>query len=276
MWMWPRGNSPALPAVLGFCVAWGLRGDAMAKKLLLSSVALVSLITHSASAAPPTNWSGFYVGGNFGGGWGSVNSYYDVTETFLLFNTIADPAVSGSQGISGVLGGVQAGYNFQTGNWVFGLVTDFEVSGLASEAVVGVPVVLDPDSAILSSTVTDDHIVQLPWFGTLRGSLGVTPANNWLLYATGGLAYGEIYESNTLYSPFALAAAAAGSHDLIRAGWTVGGGIAMALSSQWSAQLQYLYLDFGCFSDTAVSSDGFASATINSHLTANVITIGLN
>jgi outer membrane immunogenic protein len=239
----------------------------MTKKLLLSSVALVSLISYSALAAPPTyDWSGFYIGANAGGGWGSVKSNYEVVDTLLL----NDPSAAGTEHMSGIVGGVQAGYNWQVGNWVYGLATDFQLSSLASEAIVGVPitVVLDP----VLGTVTDDHSVKLPWFGTARGSIGFTPANDWLVYATGGLAYGGIDENNTVTSPLL----AAGSHDLTRAGWTVGGGIAMGLSPRWSAQLQYLYLDFGSFADTAVSSDGFTTATINSRLTDNVITVGLN
>jgi len=213
--------------------------------------------TPSLAQTPGWNWNGFYVGGNMGGGWGSVSSNYEATVLLI------DPSASGSQSMSGAIGGIQAGYDWQSGNWVLGLETDFQLSSQTSYSVVGIDPVL--------ATITDDHSVQLPWFGTVRARLGFTAANNWLVYATGGFAYGYIEENNTLNNPLIAA-----SHSLIQGGWTVGGGIETALTNNWTANFEYLYIDFGDFNDTATSSNGFTAATISSHLTDNVVRVGLN
>jgi outer membrane immunogenic protein len=81
-----------------------------------------------------------------------------------------------------------------------------------------------------------------PWFGTLRGRLGATtgPA---LFYVTGGLAYGNVV-TNVSQNPGALSAVTASANQ-IKAGWTVGGGIEAALIGNWSAKVEYLYVDLG-------------------------------
>lgn len=237
------------------------RGIAMFRRRLLSAATFVPLMVGTAFAEPPaSNWSGFYLGGNVGGGWGSAQSDYSVSFTLLL-----DPSTSSSQSMSGVIGGVQAGYNWQIANWVWGLETDFQGSSLTS----GTSVSIDP--AVLLPTVTDVHTIKLPWFGTVRGRFGFTPATNWLVYGTGGLAYGGIDESNTLSPLFVV-----GSHDFVQAGWTIGGGVAAALNRNWSVRLEYLYLDFGRFTDTAAAAGGFVTGTIDSRLSVNVVRVGLD
>jgi outer membrane immunogenic protein len=192
---------------------------------------------------------------------------------------ILDPSTSGSQGMSGVVGGFQLGYNWQTGNWVWGLEADFDFSSLRSNTVVSVPFGFigvgaagaPATSAVAAfSHVTDSHSIDLPWFGTVLGRVGFTPASNWLVYVTGGLAYGAINETNTLTGPVFLI----GSHSLLQAGWAVGAGAEWALSTNWSARLEYLYMDFGSFSDTAVST--LASATIDSRLSVNTVLVGFD
>ena len=72
-----------------------------------------------------------------------------------------------------------------------------------------------------------------PWFGTLRGRFGFA-INNVMLYGTAGLAYGELKgeflgleENKTLV------------------GWTAGAGIEYGFTQNWSAKLEYLYMDLG-------------------------------
>jgi outer membrane immunogenic protein len=64
---------------------------------------------------PVYTWTGIYWGANIGYSWGKVNNDW----TLVGFG-----AVSESQKIDGVIGGVQTGYNYQVGNWVLGLETD--------------------------------------------------------------------------------------------------------------------------------------------------------
>ena len=97
------------------------------------------------------SWAGPYIGGNLGYEWGSVR------------NNPTKP--------SGFNGGAQAGYNWQMGNWVFGVEGDIE------------------------ATAAEDTFAPWkfsnPWFGTLRGRAGYA-ISNVLFYGTGGLAFGEL------------------------------------------------------------------------------------
>jgi outer membrane immunogenic protein len=74
--------------------------------------------------------------------------------------------------------------------------------------------------------------------GTVRGRVGyaVGATGNWLLYATGGLAFGEVRGWDSL-TP------ASGS--ALRAGWAAGAGVEVAFARNWTAKLEYLYFDLG-------------------------------
>jgi outer membrane immunogenic protein len=66
---------------------------------------------------------------------------------------------------------------------------------------------------------------KLDWLGTVRGRVGVTPATNWLIYATGGLAYGRTHYSNLFVNTTSNPNEGfAGSASGIPVGWTVGAG----------------------------------------------------
>src|SRR5487761_36315 len=103
------------------------------KKHLLLGVSLVALGAASPAiaaprapvmpAAPVYNWTGWYAGGNIGYSWGNADSTY--TD-----HGFAPPtSFSGSEQLDGIIGGAQVGYNWQIGNWVYGLETDFQGSG---------------------------------------------------------------------------------------------------------------------------------------------------
>jgi outer membrane immunogenic protein len=263
------------------------------RNLLLASVASSALTLASASygadmpvylkAAPPVwNWTGFYLGGNVGYSWGTSNStvaFFDNTTGALL----ASP--SNSFGMDGIIGGGQVGYNWQVGRWVWGLETDIQASGqqgtatFACGAACGTPPV--------SETLTE----KLDWFGTARGRLGFTVTPTVLLYATGGLAYGDVESSGVIGDPTAF------SMSTIKAGWTVGGGVEARIVGNWTAKLEYLYMDLGDVSGTTstgivtvpatTGSCGFApfpacsgahtlNSSFNSGITDNILRVGVN
>ena len=74
--------------------------------------------------------------------------------------------------------------------------------------------------------------------GTFRGRIGHTVGamGNWLLYATGGLAVGDVHGWDSLFP-------ASGS--AFRTGWTVGAGVETSFAPHWTAKLEYLYVDLG-------------------------------
>ena len=125
--------------------------------------------------AAPT-WGGFYLGANAGGGIGTADNDFS-------FASVEIP-------LKGVIGGGQIGYNWQTGPIVFGAEADFQ--GSSMKGSVSTPCL--PPSC--SPTLTASYSQELPWFGTVRGRVGYAQSG-WLLYATGGYAYGEINTNAT-------------------------------------------------------------------------------
>jgi len=195
-----------------------------------------------------------YWGANVGYSWGK--SKYDATLTGV-------GTVSNSQNIDGAIGGVQTGYNYQFGAWVWGLETDFQASGQkGSSTFTGV--------LPLTSITTDD---KLDWFGTVRGRLGVLATPNILFYGTGGAAYGLVKNSATI--TVAGLSAVASSSDL-RAGWTAGGGVEGALGGGWSAKVEYLYMDLGRTERTFSGLGLGTIATETRETTDNIVRVGLN
>ncbi len=203
------------------------------KKFLLAVASVAAGWTASAQAADlyaprapytvnqPLNaysWAGPYLGGNLGYAWGSVD------------NNPTKP--------SGLAGGVQAGYNWQTGPWVFGAEGDIQISGA--------------DDTFAPWKFSN------PWFGTARGRVGYA-FSNILFYGTGGLAFGELRGET-----FGLSE----SHSNI--GWTAGVGAEFGLAQNWSAKIEYLYVDLASdnFTITGASNGfrfGLLRAGINYH-----------
>ena len=147
-------------------------------------------------AAPVTSWAGFYLGGNIGYGWGNGNLDATAVAPSLFPNAFlnADASRTLDPGSKGVIGGAQIGYNWQMGSLVTGVEADFQGSGIkgsASQSTLNP----HPDSsgAIDGSFRSTEE--RLPWFGTVRGRLGVTITPDLLLYGTGGLAYGRVSNS---------------------------------------------------------------------------------
>lgn len=165
------------------------------------------------------SWAGPYLGGNLGYEWGSVG------------NNPTKP--------SGFAGGIDGGYNWQNGPWVFGVEGDINVTGA--------------DDTFAPWKFSN------PWFGTLRGRVGYA-FSNVLFYGTGGLAFGElkgltfggVSESHTT------------------AGWTLGLGGEFGLTQNWSAKIEYLYVDLdnSNFVVTGAKNDyrfGVVRAGVNFH-----------
>jgi outer membrane immunogenic protein len=139
------------------------------------------------------SWAGPYLGANLGYAWGSVD------------NTLTKP--------SGFEGGVQGGYNWQNGPWVFGVEADFQATG--------------------AEDTFAPWKFSNPWFGTVRGRVGYA-LNNVMFYGTGGLAFGELRGET-----FGL------SETHTNVGWTAGVGAEVGLTQNWSAKIEYLYVDLG-------------------------------
>lgn len=198
-------------------------------------------------APPPTySWTGFYLGLNAGYGWGD-NSTSFTGDPFFFGPLIAGGYVPASPATNagGFVGGGQVGYNWQSGPLVYGIEADIQyadISGTASAAAGAPPLV-----PFFNTTVQN----KVDWFGTLRPRLGFTVTPNFLVYATGGLAYGEVASSASTVitgpapNSCAFSLCTAGAASQTRAGWTAGAGVEYALASPWSLKVEYLYVDLG-------------------------------
>jgi outer membrane immunogenic protein len=228
------------------------------------------------------SWTGFYIGLNVGYGWGNADTSFDPLPdpaTFFLLQPQTQDAEP-----DGVIGGGQIGFNWQWKRWlVLGAEADFQGSDMDGTRTVGplfdilggMPVDA-VDSFLFTRERTD-------WFGTVRGRIGVTPWCRLLVYATGGLAFGNVhYAADTFYTfntPTVLTHAV--SFDRTSAGWTVGGGLEYALTHHWSIKAEYLYYDLGDHSATGLEiANGAPSPPFAVHYnwetTANIVRGGLN
>ena len=189
------------------------------------------------SPVPVYNWTGFYVGGNVGGAWGSV----DITDV----NTGA----SASPNNGGFAGGGQIGFDYQMGQWVIGIRNIFDGTSISDGATLSSP--------LFSGTVNSD----LRWFDALTGRVGYLVQPNLLIYGQGGAAWTS-WNINANVNGVQVAEISGGN----RTGWTVGGGVEWMFVPQWSAFLEYNYMGFGtrsaagqiCLAGVACTTDTFS------------------
>ena len=222
------------------------------QRLLLAVVGTLSVAAASALAAdmpPPRSlplprapvyvpfftWNGFYVGINAGYGFG--RSAW--TDTMTLDST-------GNFNVNGPMVGGTFGYNVQFGSFVLGLEGDIDWTNIKGS----------------TTTVCGDCVTKNSWLGTARGRIGYA-FGRFLPYITGGGAYGDVKGSLL----------GVGDFKQTKAGWTGGAGVEYAFIDNWSAKLEYLYVDLGkATCDAACSGANPITATFKS----NVVRAGLN
>jgi outer membrane immunogenic protein len=222
------------------------------------------------------NWGGWYVGANAGYSWGntSINYLQDPGLVFGVPPFDAGGAFLTSVSPNSFIGGGQLGFNYQAGIWVLGLETDFAWR----DRTESVAFTLNPVADVLA--LTDRQ----KWVGTVRGRIGISPAamNNWLFYATAGLAYGGFDHSVTQVCNLGCGQARVFSDAVTRAGWAVGGGIEVAINRNWSLGAEYLYMDFGTDTlsappaGTLLGAATFTNTTVSFHDKSQVARMKLN
>ena len=168
---------------------------------------------------PAFDWSGFYIGGHTGYGRGSSSA------------TLSDPLPVSTTGsiFSGVIGGVQGGYNVQLPS---GLLLGVEADMTFPNYIISNKIV---------STLTGAHsevVEALDYAGTVRGRIGYA-SGHWLVYATGGFAFAGERFINTPD-----VGGTDQKHINVRPGWAAGAGVEYAFAPHWSVKLEYLYSQF--------------------------------
>jgi outer membrane immunogenic protein len=221
-----------------------------------------------APVAPIFTWTGFYVGVNAG----VLFTDNDIRTSGNAANTISNVALNrrpGSLSISDeafTIGG-QVGYNYQIGSLVVGAEADLNYVDLKS-------------SASFLSSVGDPSTYrqELDYLGTARLRIGYA-FDRVLVYATGGLAYGDAKNSvNFFTNTPGNALQFTGSKSDVEVGYTVGGGVEYAFTNNISLKAEYLYYDLGKSNVivNAIPGVGLNSYTARFRNDGHIVRAGLN
>jgi outer membrane immunogenic protein len=210
-------------------------------------------------APPPVvaavyNWTGFYIGGHAGYAWG--RSKTEVGQPDALDCGGGASCETISHKTDGAFGGLHAGYNWQVNSIVFGLEAEAGYIGAKGSVF---------------STIAPDHFFSAKYgaYGAFTGRLGFA-ADRMLFYGKGGLVVAAV--KNEAFDDFT---PPPGDPDHIgrksgaRVGWTGGGGIEYAIGNNWTARVEYLYMQFKreTVFDVGDGGDGPASPyTFRNHL----------
>jgi len=190
------------------------------------------------------NWSGFYVGANVGGAGKHQSTSLSVENNNPnnYFNPDAIPGVekTGSFNLDdlGVTGGVQAGYNRQSGRLVWGVELDFNWLDLSSKH--GGTFRYTTDNSPYNLTVSEST----DWLLTARPRVGWA-IDRWLPYLTTGIAVSHSHFKQTFSEPPFTPNPESVSVSRTTVGWAVGTGVEFALGRNWSTKAEYLYARFG-------------------------------
>jgi outer membrane immunogenic protein len=254
-------------------------------KFIVSGVAAVSAIAgiSLASAAdlpgkapalvvPAFSWTGFYIGANAG--------YFAGKDSTSI---AADPVGWGAAGAAninlltpgfvnpnGFIGGGQIGYNWQVNDFLLGIEADASYRDQSTGRAFRGFTTVNLGDAFTTTT-------QARFLGTVRPRIGWA-VDHALLYLTGGLAVTNAKFSDS-FGAFGNTVVAAVSSDTTRTGWTVGVGIEYAFTNNWSAKAEYLYADFGSFTQSIPSCVGCAvgsDISVTHKYTENIFRYGLN
>jgi len=213
-------------------------------RTLFATIIVVSASSAAAPAIaaemvpPPVvyDWTGFYVGGNLGAAINSSTVDQNVNSGDLgdIGKELKDQ-IQDSQTV--FTGGGELGYNWQFNSWVLGAEadfnwTDFNDSSHHHRDIEGL------------GTVDTDLSLEADWFGTLRGRLGFA-VNNWLIYGTGGAAYGHVKAQGKIAFDNDNGDFFKGSESSTNWGWTAGGGAEFAFDQNWIVGAEVLYVNLG-------------------------------
>jgi opacity protein-like surface antigen len=212
-----------------------------------------------APAAEPTIWNGFYIGAVGGAQLGGAHWGY--------------PGGAVDPGVAGILGGVDAGYNWQVRPWMFGLEGDWTWTD-AKGAVGCAPMSVQPLGVVSGPLFAMNCNAELSWIATITPRIGYEWGRS-LTYVKGGAAFTELRSAATCnFGPLngvnspnfvgqSCTPVVSNSRDAfsngfsaseLRTGWTVGLGVEFALTRNWSAKAETDYIDFG--NRTLIASDG--------------------
>jgi outer membrane immunogenic protein len=207
-----------------------------------------------AVAAPIYDWTGVYIGAFGGGGFGNHNINNGAAAGGNVFGVTNFAANYASQG---GLGGGEIGYNWQSGNIVFGVEGDAFWSGIKGNDI----------ATAGTFPVGSTDATSLRWGATARVRGGIT-VDRLMLFFTGGWAYGDFSHTD-----ISLAGGGTDKFTFTRSGLTAGAGIAYALTNNVLGKFEYRYYNFDTF-NRVTPTNGVASYSVTN--TYSVVTLGLD
>lgn len=207
---------------------WKLRSCVFGLALTAAAVVSTSAVADGfkrGSGQPPIRWSGFYLGAHWAHAWIDTDASSNLVQPPLVINQTVSDRQSG--------GGVEAGYNFQAGNFVYGVAVDW--TSVRSDALG------------IIDTANQDEIyrAKIDSLGTARLRLGYA-LGHWMPYITGGVAWSRIgvgYENYTDATRTVLTETSVKSET--KAGWVLGLGMDFAINQHLIGKVEYLHADFG-------------------------------
>jgi len=255
-----------------FAACFGLPNAVLATDLSLKD-------TPTYEYTPAPIWTGLYFGVHVGG----ARTDIDVSDTYV-YN--ADPHAENSFGTTGVIAGVQLGYNVQHGNFVYGVEADLGYLDVSGSKYFDLPTPANDPANEIGAT----YSLSGGLYGDLTARVGYADDRT-LLYLKGGVAFLNV-ETKSHYEGANACTRTCGpstfdfDENETILGWTIGIGAEYALSSSLSLKLEYQHFDFGSVSSSYHGIDKFnpnkpswqSELTGNSEIspTIDAITVGLN
>jgi len=207
----------------------------------------------------PFTWTGFYVGANVGYSFGrDPTTEMDATTGVQIASFDLSP--------NGVVGGGQAGFNYQFApNWLVGFEGDIQGTNQRASNCFGAGC-SRPGTAFY---FTEEQ--NLSWFATARGRIGYV-TGDWLLYLTGGGAWGRVHNDFRVFTPTDVA----GSANFNLSGYVIGAGFETRFAGNWSVKVEYLYMDLGSYTDSVFDPITLHTFALTSDVRDNIIRAGVN
>ncbi|WJR81635.1 outer membrane beta-barrel protein [Bradyrhizobium sp. NP1] len=173
--------------------------------------------TKAPPLAPIYDWSGFYIGGNAGGGWA-----HDCRDN------LSTGAGLGCYSAGGAIGGGQLGYRWQQANWVFGLEGQGDVANISA------------GTQNLANALNNIN-TRIDALGLITGQVGYA-WNSVLWYVKGGAG---VVDQRFDFTSSATGVVTSSTGYQSHWGGAVGTGVEVGLSRDWSVGLEYDHIFSG-------------------------------
>jgi outer membrane immunogenic protein len=248
-----RSSSARLAVSAGFLVT-GLATSALFAPAHAADIGVPSRSYYPAPPPPAIyDWTGIYVGGHIGGGILTDSVSQNGAGAVNLLS-------SGNLNPAGVIGGAQAGANYEFAPWVVGIEATWTDSAITGNTLIGTSTAPATQVRFTSSA---------QWFAALTGRVGYA-ANDWLFYAKGGGGWMRVSYTEDFLNPAGVTAATQVFTDN-RTGFTVGAGIEFGLVENLSGKIEYDFYDFG---SKSYNFNTLTPVSVTSNL--HTIIVGLN